>query len=104
MLSPFLRYTILRLLAFFACLLLLSAIPWMRANLLVTLLVAATVSMLVSLVLFNGPRDEMSVRLAERIEHRLEHKQARHATGASGRVRDEDIEDAQLGVEREHYR
>lgn len=106
MLSPFLRYTILRLLAFFGVLLLLAAIPWMRENLLVMVLVAATVSMVISLFFFNGPRDEMSEKLAARIEHRVKTTQAAHARG-HGRPTAEESEDAEIphGVgEQEHYR
>lgn len=107
MLSPFVRYTILRLLAFFACLLVLSAIPWMRDNLIVLLLAAATISMLISLFFFNGPRDEMSAKLSERIEHRLETKSAQRADGAgtgTSRLRDEDAEEAEMAADTERYR
>ncbi|QQS01421.1 MAG: DUF4229 domain-containing protein [Austwickia sp.] len=104
MLSPFVRYTILRLLAFFACLLLLFAIPWMRENPLILLISAALLSAVLSLFFFRGPRDEMSGKLAERIEHRMEHKQAAHARRADGRVRDEDTEEAELAADQERYR
>ena len=97
MFSGFVSYTILRLLAFFVCLLLLSLIPWMRENVLVLVLIAATVSMVISLVFLNGPREQLSEQLAERIEHRLEHKQAAHDKRHPGqhRAADEHIEDAE---------
>lgn len=108
MLSPFVRYTILRLLAFFACLLVLSAIPWMRDNVLILLLAAATLSMLLSLFFLNGPRDEMSAKIADQVEHRMERKQEAYAKRHHGErlLSDEEIEDSGSAVaaEPEHYR
>lgn len=104
MLSPFIRYTILRLLTFFACLLLMFAIPWVRENPLILVIAAALLSMLLSLYFFRGPRDEMSVKLAERIEHRTEHKQSAHARRGGAQLRDEAAEDAEMAADQERYR
>ena len=109
MLSPLLRYSILRILAFAVALFLLALIPWMRENLLVLVIVAATVSMLFSLFFFNGPRDEMSARIAERVEHRVEVKHAHEAQAhrhgqPRGQHADEAAEDAEIAAGGEQYR
>ncbi len=83
------RYSLLRLLVFFACFLGLWFVPPLQERLPVLLLVSATVSMVVSLVFLNGPREAMSARIADRVGERVERKHAEHGVGP-----DEDAEDA----------
>lgn len=119
MMSPFLRYTLLRITAFAVCLFVLWLIPPFRSNLLVLLFAAATVSMLISLRFLNGPRDEMSARIAERVDHRHEAEVGVHvgagadadeaASGGRGtrrrhRASAEQEEDAEITADGERYR
>lgn len=111
MTSPFVRYTLLRVLAFAICLFVLALIPPLRANVLLLVLIAATVSMFVSLFLLNGPRDELSARIADRVETRAEAKHAADGTGThpAGRRarhvgRAEAEEDAEIGADGESFR
>lgn len=117
MMSPFLRYTLLRITAFAVCLFALWLIPPFRSNLLVLLFAAATVSMLISLRFLNGPRDEMSARIAERVDHRHEAQVGAHvgadadeaASGGRGmrrrhRASAEQEEDAEITADGERYR
>ena len=90
--TPFVRYTLLRLLVFFACLLVLIVIPPLRERPLLLLFLAATVSMVLSLVLLNEPREAMSARIAGRVDERVRRKHAEH-----GVPTDEEVEDAQSG-------
>ncbi len=87
--TPFIRYTLLRLTVFFACLLLLLMIPPLRDRPLVLLILAATASMLLSLVFLNEPREAMSARIAGRVDERVRRKHAEH-----GVPTDEEVEDA----------
>jgi len=64
--SPVLRYSLLRLGLFAACLLALSLVA--EGLLLVAL--AALLSMLLSVVLLARPRDQVAAALAERLERR----------------------------------
>lgn len=94
-----LRYTLLRLLLFFACLLLF----WLAGlrNPLWLLLAAATVSMLISLFALAGMRDRMSVEVAERVDARREAAQVKRR---SERLSDEDLEDLEDDTAEDGYR
>lgn len=66
------RYSVLRLLLFFGCLLVfflvrdLTGIPVAAV-----VVLAAVTSLALSLVVLRGPREEMAARMAERINNRL---------------------------------
>ena len=65
-----LRYTVTRLLIFVATLLVCFLIPPLRQNPILLLLVAGTVSMLVSLFGLAGMRNDMANEVADRVEAR----------------------------------
>ncbi len=69
------QYTLIRLLIFLGCMVLLWFIPWMREHGIVLLFAAATLSMLISVFALNGMRNRMSSEIATKIEDR----QRRHA-------------------------
>lgn len=96
MTPSFLRYTVLRLLLFFGVLLALSLVG-MRGILL--LAVSAVLSMALSLVVLRGPREELAMRLDERVRERLDAKQERR-TGDP----DADVEDAEDDARRDGQR
>ncbi|GAB76890.1 Protein of unknown function [Austwickia chelonae] len=123
--SPFLRYSVLRIGVFLLCTVVLWLIPPLRDRVLILLLLAATVSMVISMLVLNGPRDEMSARIAARVEARHQAKDDAHGDGRpsdtgkdggrAGRVtdtppttraplRDEDAEDAEIAANGERYR
>lgn len=70
------RYTFARLFIFVACLL-IGWLVGLRDNLLVLLLVAATVSMLISLFALRGMRDQFSIEVADSVERRHQRKTVR---------------------------
>ena len=86
--SPALRYTLARLTVFLACLLVFWLVG-LRDNPLLLLIVATTVSMLISLFVLRGMREEFADRVAHRVEERGERKAAR----SKRRRRDEVMED-----------
>lgn len=79
---PSIAYTLARLGIFAACL----GIFWLVGlrDLLVLLLVAATVSMLLSLFFLGRLRDRFSLDVADRVEHRRERKHAKNPGGVTG--------------------
>ena len=90
-----LRYTILRLLVFFACV----AALWLAGlrgeeDLLLLVAGAALLSAVISYFGLRRFREEYSAQLSEKIEKRLEAKQGRNAA-AGGGATDEDAEDAE---------
>jgi mannitol-specific phosphotransferase system IIBC component len=67
-----LRYTVLRLGIFAVCLIVaraVGAVGWLA------LLIAAVVSVLLSLVLLRRQREQMALALQRRVEHRVEARQ-----------------------------
>ena len=92
---PFARYSLLRLLVFFGCLLVLWFIPPLAANPILLFLVAATVSMLISLFALAGVRDAASAAVAEKVDARVARKHAQ-----AGVISDESAEDAEAGTSR----
>ncbi len=72
-----LQYTLVRLLVFGACVMVLWLIPVLRENVLWLLLAATTLSMLISLFALAGMRDRMSMEIADRVEER--HLRRAHA-------------------------
>lgn len=64
---PLLKYTVLRLALFIACLLLLRLLG---ANGWLLLLLAAVLSLGLSFLLLRGPREEVAAVLADRVERR----------------------------------
>lgn len=84
------QYSLLRILIFLASLMLL----WLAGlrNPLLLLLVAAAVSLLLSLFLLSGLRRRMSAEVVDRVERR----QTRRAERPTVQGRDEQAEDARL--------
>lgn len=87
-----LRYAVLRVLVFAAAL----ALLWLLGlrgedNLLLLVVGAALLSMVVSFVALRRFREDTSVRIAERLEHRAESRRSR-AAGGSADEADEDAE------------
>lgn len=93
------QYTLLRLLIFFVCLLLLALIPALRENLLLLVVIATTVSMLVSVFALNRMRDQMSRDLVAWTEERRFRRQQRQAD-----ERMEDLEDGSDPAAQDSYR
>lgn len=90
-----LRYTILRLLVFLACV----AALWLAGlrgeeDLLLLVAGAALLSAVISYFGLRRFREEYSAQLATRIEKRMEAKQSRQAADTGTRT-DEDAEDAE---------
>lgn len=86
-----LRYTVLRLLLFFGCLLaffLVKDVTGMPTAAVVIL--AAVASLALSLVVLRGPREELAARMAQRIDSRLP---AQPADGSDEAVEDAEDED-----------
>ncbi len=88
-----LRYTLLRVLVFFAAL----AVLWLlglrsRDDLLLLVVGAALLSAVVSFVALRRFREDTSAQIAERLEHRAEARRARAAEVAG----DEAVEDAEV--------
>jgi hypothetical protein len=66
------RYSVLRILLFFGCLLVFALIQQATGMPTVaTVVLAAVTSLALSLVVLRGPREEMSARIAGRIASRL---------------------------------
>ena len=84
------RYSILRLLIFFGVLLALWLVG-IRDNPVLLLAFSAIISAVLSYVLLRGMRDEMTAKLVERHEARLQAKQE----GRSSASEDELAEDAE---------
>jgi Protein of unknown function (DUF4229) len=81
------RYSVLRLLLFFGCLLVFSLVGQITHIPIIAVVILATVSSLfLSLVVLRGPREEMSARIAQRIANKLPPEPAADS--------DEAIEDA----------
>ena len=91
---PSIRYTLARLLIFLACLL-LGWLLGLRDNPLVLLLVAATVSMFLSLFLLAGMREQFSADVAAAVERRQATKRARRLEDVLDDSAVEDVEAAQ---------
>ncbi len=88
-----LRYTVLRLLVFLAAL----ALLWLlglrgEEDLLLLVVGAALLSAVVSFVALRRFREDTSVQIAERLEHRARARQGREARAGG----DEDTEDAEV--------
>jgi hypothetical protein len=88
-----LRYTVLRLLIFFGCLVFFWLVG-LRNDQILLLLVSAAVSVLLSFFLLRSQRDRFSEQIADRMERRQEAK--RLAQDAVDPDSDEAAEDAEL--------
>ena len=88
-----LRYTVLRLLIFFGCLLFFWLVG-LRNDQILLLLVSAATSVLLSFFLLRSQRDRFSEQIQARMEKRQEAK--RLAQGAVDPDSDEAAEDAEL--------
>ncbi len=89
------QYTLLRLLIFFVCVLLLGLIPALRENVIWLLILATTVSMLISVFALNSMRNRMSMELTAKLEERHRRREEKRiATDADERL--EDLEDEQV--------
>ena len=88
-----LRYTVLRLLIFFGCLVFFWLVG-LRNDQILLLLVSATASVLLSFFLLRSQRDRFSEQIQDRMEKRQEAK--RLAQGAVDPDSDEAAEDAEL--------
>lgn len=91
-----LRYTVLRLLVFFGV---LSAL-WLlglrgQENMLLLVAGAALLSAVISYFGLRRFREEYSAQLAQKIEQRIETKQAKQSAAGAGAT-DEDAEDAEV--------
>ena len=88
--SPGLRYSLMRIMLFLGCLIVLWLVG-LRGLLLVIL--AGLLSMVVSLFVLRGPREEFSARIAERVDR----KAARAEAAGAHKVSDEEVEDDEIG-------
>ena len=88
-----LRYTVLRLLIFFGCLVFFWLVG-LRNDQILLLLVSATVSVVLSFFLLRSQRDRFSEQIQDRMEKRQEAK--RRAQGGVDPDSDEAAEDAEL--------
>ena len=88
-----LRYTVLRLLIFFGCLVFFWLVG-LRNDQILLLLVSATASVLLSFFLLRSQRDRFSEQIQDRMEKRQEAK--RRAQGGVDPDSDEAAEDAEL--------
>jgi len=91
-----LRYTVLRLLVFLGV---LSAL-WLlglrgQENMLLLVAGAALLSAVISYFGLRRFREEYSAQLAQKIEQRIETKQAKQSAAGAGAT-DEDVEDAEV--------
>jgi Protein of unknown function (DUF4229) len=81
------RYSVLRLLLFFGCLMIFFLVQFAtHIPTAVVVVLAAVSSLALSLVVLKGPREEMAARMAQRIDNRL--------PAEPGPDSDEAIEDA----------
>ena len=87
--SPGLRYSLLRIMLFLGCLIVLWLVG-LRGLLLVIL--AGLLSMVASLFVLRGPREEFSARIAERVDR----KAARAEAAGAHQVSDEEVEDDEI--------
>ena len=88
-----LRYTVLRLLIFFGCLVFFWLVG-LRNDQVLLLLVSAVVSVILSFFVLRSQRDRFSEQIADKIERRQE---ARRAAREAGELEtDEDAEDAEV--------
>ncbi|WP_286961209.1 MULTISPECIES: DUF4229 domain-containing protein [Arsenicicoccus] len=87
--SPGLRYSLLRIMLFLGCLIVLWLVG-LRGLLLVIL--AGLLSMVASLFVLRGPREEFSARIAERVDR----KAARAEAAGAHKVSDEEVEDDEI--------
>lgn len=90
--APVLKYTVLRLALFVAVLALLTAL---RAGPLLAIVGAALVSMMLAYLFLRGPRDEVTARIAERMERRAGRR------GPSAADLDAAVEDAAVDAAEE---
>ncbi|MDO5711633.1 MAG: DUF4229 domain-containing protein [Micrococcales bacterium] len=81
-----------RITIFLVCLL-LGWLLGLRDNPLLLLLLATTVSMLISLLVLRSMREQFATQVADKVEHRFATKQVK----AARRRSDEVIEDDELG-------
>lgn len=88
--SPGLRYSLLRIMLFLGCLIVLWLVG-LRGLTLVVL--AGLLSMVASLFVLRGPREEFSARIASRVDERA----ARAEAAGAHRITDEEVEDAEIG-------
>jgi Protein of unknown function (DUF4229) len=88
-----LRYTVLRLLIFFGCLLFFWLVG-LRNDQILLLLVSAATSVLLSFFLLRSQRDRFSAQIADRLEKRQEAK--RQAVEGGDLDSDEAAEDAEV--------
>ncbi|MGL5929281.1 MAG: DUF4229 domain-containing protein [Dermatophilaceae bacterium] len=95
------RYTLLRLLVFLACLALLWLVGLRGEDDVVLLVVgAALLSAVVSFVGLRRFREDYSAQLAERLDRRSQQRRQR----AVAAQRDEDAEDAEIAHDDSEYR
>lgn len=88
-----LKYSILRLGLFAACLGLLWLVGLRSPDQQILLVaLAALISMGLSFFLLRGPRDEVSARITEKLEKRIDRKQGAAAGDADHYAADEDAE------------
>lgn len=85
------RYSILRLLIFFGVLLALWLVG-IRNNPVLLLALSAIISAVVSYALLRGMRDEMTAKLVERHEAKLQAKQGRQAPSEDELAEDAEAE------------
>jgi hypothetical protein len=97
--SPLLKYSVLRLALFVVSLVTFRALG---ARGILSVVLAAFVSMLLSYVLLRGPRDELTGAIERRVSDRLERAGGAGPVSAAARRRAEDdaIEAAAADVER----
>ncbi|MGL4178825.1 MAG: DUF4229 domain-containing protein [Dermatophilaceae bacterium] len=96
-----LRYTLLRLLVFLACLALLWLVGLRGEDDVVLLVVgAALLSAVVSFVGLRRFREDYSAQLAERLDRRSQQRRQRAVVAQ----RDEDAEDAEIARDDSEYR
>ncbi|MGL5816227.1 MAG: DUF4229 domain-containing protein [Phycicoccus sp.] len=95
------RYTVLRLLVFLACLALLWLVGLRGEDDVVLLVVgAALLSAVISFVGLRRFREDYSAQLADRLDRRSHQRRERAAAGQ----RDEDAEDAETAHDDSEYR
>ena len=97
-----LRYTVLRLLIFFGCLIFFWLVG-LRNNEILLLAVAAVVSVALSYFLLRSQRNRFSEQIADRIERRQAARQRAAGTAGTDGT-DEAAEDAELdaGLDADH--
>lgn len=91
------RYSLLRLLIFFVCLLLFWALGLRSETELPYLVIAAALtSMVISYFLLRPMREQFSEQVAHRIEERTAHKAAKRKSSPAEPGVDEQAEDAEI--------